>query len=200
MTCFECKMLMSEYLDNLLSAKERAAFETHLEDCRECREEVSETRTAIQWLQQTDSAIEPPASIRTTVISALQQEKKKHFAPGFKQFVAAAAVFIMLLVGNIFSQSIFHVAALPEFGRPVTMEYHEENLTTNKINAQNETRDVRGGQETVATSEINNLQGAKEPTVTNKYHTLRILFNVILLPFGGFFLWHGCRERRKVLP
>ncbi|NLZ39384.1 MAG: hypothetical protein GX893_07245 [Firmicutes bacterium] len=198
MTCFECRSLISEYLDNLLSAKKKEAFEAHLEDCQACRKEVKETRAAIQWLQQADADLEPPVSIRPAVISVLQKEKKKHFAPGLKQFVAAAAVFIMVLVGNIYWQNIFHVTPLSGQENSLVMEYQENDYGTNKVTGQNITEDVRRNQETIAANELKNRLRRTEPFMPGKYQTLRVFFNIIFLVTGVFFLWRGYKQRRKV--
>ncbi|WP_278259966.1 anti-sigma factor [Nocardioides convexus] len=62
--------LSGAYAVDALDAEERARFEAHLHDCRDCQEEVASLREAAALLG-TDSA-EPPAAVRDAVLASIQ--------------------------------------------------------------------------------------------------------------------------------
>lgn len=105
MTCEAVKNMMCEYLDGRLADNEQEMFNGHLSDCSSCREETEELKATLTWLKQADD-VAPPQNLRRSVLDQLQKEKsekQRRVAPGFSHAVAAAALFIMLLAGNIYS-------------------------------------------------------------------------------------------------
>ena len=48
MSCKELVELVTHYLDDALSAEDRARFQEHLDDCASCAEYVEQFRKAIQ--------------------------------------------------------------------------------------------------------------------------------------------------------
>jgi len=55
--CRRAVALVADYLDDALSASDRARLERHLDDCPHCREYVAQLRTTIQAAR----SIEPAA-------------------------------------------------------------------------------------------------------------------------------------------
>lgn len=62
--------LSGAYAVDALDAEERARFEAHLRECRDCQEEVASLQEAAALLG-TD-AVEPPASVRDAVLAGVQ--------------------------------------------------------------------------------------------------------------------------------
>jgi anti-sigma factor RsiW len=50
LTCRELVELVTEYLDDALSERERARFEVHLSSCRGCRAHLAQVRETIRIL------------------------------------------------------------------------------------------------------------------------------------------------------
>jgi anti-sigma factor RsiW len=51
LTCRELVELVTDYLEDALSASERRRFETHLADCEGCRRYVEQMRTTVSLAQ-----------------------------------------------------------------------------------------------------------------------------------------------------
>lgn len=102
MTCEIVRETMCEYLDELLEENQKQNVEKHLASCEPCSREAEELRQTIAWVKQAED-VTPPPRLRQAVLAELGREsrKRRRFAPGFSQAVAAAAVFVLLVVGNI---------------------------------------------------------------------------------------------------
>jgi hypothetical protein len=102
MTCEIVRETMCEYLDDLLEDKQKQNIENHLASCESCSREAEELRQTIAWVKQAED-VTPPPRLRQAVLAELGRESRKHrrFAPGFSQAVAAAAVFVLLVAGNV---------------------------------------------------------------------------------------------------
>lgn len=64
--------LTGAYALDALDDLERARFEQHLAECDDCRAEVAELRETAALLAET-TAVEPPASLRTSVLAGISQ-------------------------------------------------------------------------------------------------------------------------------
>ncbi len=62
------------YLLGALPAGERAAFERHLEDCGECREEVATLRVAADALPHAVEPVAPPPALKASLMKAVERE------------------------------------------------------------------------------------------------------------------------------
>lgn len=103
MNCEQSRQYICEYLDGLLNPETQEALEAHLAQCVQCRAEIHELKASIAWLQQAEE-VQPPANLRQNVLLKLQSEAKikQVFLPKqILQCVAAAAVFILLVAGNV---------------------------------------------------------------------------------------------------
>lgn len=104
MTCKQARQLMSKYLENGLQENENVAFRSHLAVCPDCRCQAEEIGRALDFVRR----VEPPSlpsNLRQAVLQQIQREaavkRKRAFAPGFMQGAAAAAVFVLLVAGNV---------------------------------------------------------------------------------------------------
>ena len=72
--------LAGEYALGALSDEETRQFETHLETCPDCREEVAEMRdTAVQLSEAV--ATDPPPTLRESVLQQIAQTAQDSAAP-----------------------------------------------------------------------------------------------------------------------
>lgn len=104
MTCKQARQLMSKYLENGLEENENVAFRSHLAVCPGCRCQAEEIGRALDFARRVEPP-SPPSNLRQAVLQQIQREaavqRKCAFAPGFMQGVAAAAVFVLLVAGNV---------------------------------------------------------------------------------------------------
>lgn len=103
MICEAIRVQISEYIDDELDEVSKKAVAAHLAECNDCRSIYDQTAAAVLWLKQADD-VQPPETLRKNVLQQLQLEQKItsriRFMPGFRQAVAAAAVFVLLVAGN----------------------------------------------------------------------------------------------------
>lgn len=104
MICEGFQDIIDEYLDGVVRGKELQELQQHLSGCSACRQEVEELQSTLSWLKQAGDVV-PPAGLRQSVLAELkndQTRKGRFYFPGLSQVVAAAAVLIVLLAGNIY--------------------------------------------------------------------------------------------------
>ena len=71
MTCHESRERLSELLDEVLPAPERAEVDAHLADCPECRRELERLRATVSLLQRVEPA-RAPAGFVDRVMAAVR--------------------------------------------------------------------------------------------------------------------------------
>jgi hypothetical protein len=71
MTCRESRERLSELLDEVLPASERAEVDAHLADCPECRRELERLRATVSLLQRVEPA-RAPAGFGDRVMAAVR--------------------------------------------------------------------------------------------------------------------------------
>jgi hypothetical protein len=71
MTCHESRERLSELLDEVLHARERALVDAHLADCPECRRELERLRATVSLLQRVE-AVRAPAGFVDRVMAAVR--------------------------------------------------------------------------------------------------------------------------------
>ncbi len=101
------------YLLGALTDLERQAFERHLAACGECRDEIERLRPAADLLPRSVEQVEPPPSLKASLMEIVESEARagpepetkprrapfwERFAPRMPVFVAAALV-LGLVVG-----------------------------------------------------------------------------------------------------
>ncbi|MCR4443366.1 MAG: DUF4349 domain-containing protein [Peptococcaceae bacterium] len=72
MDCKHIKSVLSEYLDEALTAEEAALVKAHLDDCPECRDEYEQLRQTVQVLSSLEEVI-PPAGFRRELRRQLEE-------------------------------------------------------------------------------------------------------------------------------
>jgi predicted anti-sigma-YlaC factor YlaD len=66
------------YLLGALTDPEREAFEAHLADCAECRNEVERLRPAADLLPRSVEQVEPPPSLKRSLMEVVNEEAAEH--------------------------------------------------------------------------------------------------------------------------
>ncbi len=64
---------LSEYIDGSIAAKEKAAIETHLQTCQQCRDALHEIRKTIEHIKTVEE-IEPPAWMTQKIMATVREE------------------------------------------------------------------------------------------------------------------------------
>ena len=65
------------YLLGALTDLERQAFERHMADCAECRDEIEQLRPAADALPRSVEQVEPPASLKTSLMEIVEREARE---------------------------------------------------------------------------------------------------------------------------
>ncbi|MBS3886460.1 MAG: zf-HC2 domain-containing protein [Dethiobacter sp.] len=189
MSCEKFTENMSAYLDGLLSGKELSEFQEHLSVCNRCSQEAEELQSMFSWLKQAGD-VAPPKELRKSVLAELKKEqssKGRRYLPGFSQAVAAAAVLIMLVVGNL---SLLPPAPLSDTV-PMRATYQEESgAETPPADAIIYTQEAPDNVQFSEKSELNSAAGS-EP------FPRRLALNLILIPLFLFFSLRVIQKRKE---
>ncbi|MFD1737587.1 zf-HC2 domain-containing protein [Bacillus salitolerans] len=97
--------LMHDYLDEDISTEAEKELRDHLYICSECQQHFHELKKAIALVQST-SHIQAPPDFTAKVMARLPEEKKVVRVKRWMRFhplVTAAAVFMVLMMGSVFS-------------------------------------------------------------------------------------------------
>jgi len=69
--CAECELLLTDAIDQLLTAQQQAGFDRHLAACKPCRELLAEARRGAAWLEALRTpAPEPSADLMNRILAA----------------------------------------------------------------------------------------------------------------------------------
>jgi hypothetical protein len=104
MNCKQARRLIQENLENSLTAPELSSLRDHLAACPACCREEEELRATLNFIRR---ALPPalPGSLRQGVLQRIKSEKPagriRGFANARRPAVAAAAVLVLLLAGNL---------------------------------------------------------------------------------------------------
>lgn len=207
MTCKEFKEEISAYLDGLLDNNKHSQFLEHISECQNCRQETEELRAALQWLKQAEP-VSPPKNLRSLVISRLSAEQKGHkkrYAPGLYQGVAAAAVLIFLMAGNLLPQ-YFTPSVNEDPGMVYTADGTIESAEIDKEPAAQamdtaQREDIRLAAEEpppAAHAEENAVLAADESD--GSFINLRNILNLSLIFLFLFLTAWGLKKHREALP
>jgi hypothetical protein len=77
------------YLLGALTDDEREAFEQHMHDCVECRAEIEQLRPAADALPRSVEQVEPPGSLKTSLMEIVEREAREAAAGEGEQTWAA---------------------------------------------------------------------------------------------------------------
>ncbi|MBE3581915.1 MAG: zf-HC2 domain-containing protein [Thermoanaerobacteraceae bacterium] len=102
MKCRQAKKLLSPYLDDELSAKEKAALEEHLRDCPACQAELGRLRKISEGLKGIYREVKPPPDFLDRVMARIEEiekggayhpaEGKARWVGGWRKLALAAAL------------------------------------------------------------------------------------------------------------
>ena len=103
MRCQEAKFLLSPYLDNSITDKEKARLESHLVGCSSCAKELEELRWMVEALRCLEDK-EAPEDFMVKVRAKLESEKnitlvRKGFIGSRASWVVASAAGVALAFG-----------------------------------------------------------------------------------------------------
>ena len=102
MSCPKTK-LISAYLDEEMGLREKAAFETHLQDCTSCSYRLEEVRSLKAVFAKTDRH-PAPYGFATRVMArtaALEKKKAPWLVSFFVRFAEAAVLLIVITMGIV---------------------------------------------------------------------------------------------------
>ncbi|MEW6087011.1 MAG: zf-HC2 domain-containing protein [bacterium] len=113
MNCREIKNLLSDYVDNMLSHKERDIVEKHLFTCKDCRDEYESLKLCIDEIKSLER-VKAPLNISEKIHERLESRTKikllidKLFLPFYIKIpLEVAALFLIaLLIKNIYKHPI----------------------------------------------------------------------------------------------
>jgi len=112
-TCDQIETQLSDYLEGLLQAPERAAFEAHVKDCPECAPLVAGVQSVMNELHSMEEVETPPRLVYTILDKTLGPRETATGWQAFKKFLAGLstpkfaygaasvmATFVILLSGS----------------------------------------------------------------------------------------------------
>src|SRR5712692_1576430 len=104
------------YAIGALAAPERAAVESHLQQCDECAAELKTLLPVTSALAQLVPQHDPPAVLRATILAAARRESPSPRAPAaWAPWLAAAAMFVLTAgLGVYVGQLREHVRSLEQ--------------------------------------------------------------------------------------
>lgn len=90
-TCDQIEARLSDYLEGMLQAPERAAFEAHAESCGECGPLVASVRSLVGELRSMEEVKEPPRLVYTILDKTLGPRESLSGWQAFRNFIAGLA-------------------------------------------------------------------------------------------------------------
>lgn len=205
MTCDRIREQMCDYLDGELDNGAAALFEEHLATCDVCRRETEELRETLAWIKKACAAA-PPPNLRRNVISILEKEQaaKKRSLPGFRQAVAAAAVFVFLVAGNLLPVQLDRMSATPfpfeeKAGIMRAGEAPAAQAPETEDSVKILTAEPRSAEEAPPANESYAAEDTGVAVAARDYTSYRILLNLAGIPLFLYLLMLTFRKRREAL-
>ena len=164
MTCEEFEELSGAYVLDAITPAERQEAEEHLAHCTRCTQLVRELRAAVALLPLSVPQVNPPPSLESRVMNAIQDEagitalptqrsrtvqsprraRRKRWLP---QVLVAAAVLLFLLLGGMgaLSLSLSHqVSSLQQQLAQVTGQHNATSAKTYAVQGQASDQNATG--------------------------------------------------------
>jgi anti-sigma factor RsiW len=104
MKCKHVRKMISQYVDDELSPDEKKDFDSHIQSCASCREELEETRTLHQLFASAER-FHAPHGFATRVLANLEEKEGSRlwslvsFRPFFLRTVQVAFAFVVMTIG-----------------------------------------------------------------------------------------------------
>jgi Putative zinc-finger len=90
-TCDQIEAQLSDYLEGLLQAQDRAAFEAHVETCPECAPLLASVRSLMSELQSMEEVEAPPRLVYSILDKTLGPRETVTGWQAFRKFLAGLA-------------------------------------------------------------------------------------------------------------
>ena len=90
-TCDQIETQLSDYLEGLLEAPDRAAFEAHVADCPDCIPLLASVRSVMTELRAMEQVDEPPRLVYSILDKTLGPRETVSMWQGFRNFVRGLA-------------------------------------------------------------------------------------------------------------
>ena len=90
-TCDQIEARLSDYLEGLLQAPERAAFEAHVESCAECAPLLASVRSLVSELRSMEEVEAPPRLVYAILDKTLGLRERVTGWQAFRKFIAGLA-------------------------------------------------------------------------------------------------------------
>jgi len=139
--CHKYQELMSLYLDNMLSAKEKEEFEKHMESCEECKLELLGLKELMSELNSLPELDLPDGFHQRAMAKIKEGNTKKHaFNFSFRNFAAfapAAASMAICFVALTWALSSFDLS-----GGSTKLSYYLESPASEEINEKSAAADA----------------------------------------------------------
>jgi anti-sigma factor RsiW len=106
MKCRHAGKMISQYLDDELGLEEKKGFESHIQSCASCREELGETR-ALHGLFASAQRFPAPYGFATRVLANLEEKERSRlrsfllFRPFLLRTAQVAFALVIMTVGVI---------------------------------------------------------------------------------------------------
>lgn len=98
-------VMMSLYIDNKLSKKEKSDFEKHIQNCTECSEELEIMKKMLDDVSSLDCDKELPSNYHQNLMSKIEElpkkEQRKNKKTGYKLYSRVAAAFVIVVIFGI---------------------------------------------------------------------------------------------------
>jgi predicted anti-sigma-YlaC factor YlaD len=101
MKCRHARKMISQYIDEELSPDEKKDFESHIQSCASCKEELEETR-ALHQLFASAKRFAAPYGFATRVLANLEEKERRPFLLRTAQVAFALVIMtIGIISGNL---------------------------------------------------------------------------------------------------
>jgi len=102
MNCRDAGEQIDAYLDGLLPDQESERIESHLADCRACRQEVLELRAILDDAAALPETLRPERDLWPGIEKKMEPVSAKHLEPAGRRWLGfAAAVLVFLMAGYV---------------------------------------------------------------------------------------------------
>jgi hypothetical protein len=108
MECKDIQKRLSAYIEQVVSAKQKAAIDAHLKQCKRCRQGLVDLKRTIKYVQQLEE-VEPPRWLAQRVMARIREEAedqpgliKRLFYPLHIKLPLEAIAVIFIAVGTIY--------------------------------------------------------------------------------------------------
>lgn len=198
MNCRQARRLLPEYLENSLTGPESSALRDHLAACPNCGSEERQLRAALSFIRLANPP-GVPRSLRESVLRQIEREGttrgRFNRAMKYSSFAAAAAVFVLLLAGNLL------LTVLPLSRQPAAASDQGTQVRTMLSEAPPQDTYSSQREEVRLTAEAVQAEDADAKTeyLSGRPPVIwRLLLNISLVPLFIVLFWRAVKKGRVV--